>query len=97
MGLFRTTEPFINWRAFGFTLTWIVLVSLLWEATLALPYGWWGYQESAMVGIFVGAWSRLPLEAVLVWLAVTFTTVIIFESVKIWIASRRGLRKFLMG
>ncbi len=97
MGLFRTTEPFINWRAFGFTLTWIVLVSLLWEATLALPYGWWGYQERAMMGIFVGAWSGLPLEAVLVWLAVTFTTVIIFESVKIWVASRRPLASFLMG
>jgi hypothetical protein len=97
MGLFHTVEPFINWRAFGFTLTWILLVSLLWEATLALPYGWWGYHDEAMMGIFVGAWSDLPLEAVLVWLAVTFTTVIIFEAVKIWLASRRKLTKFLMG
>jgi hypothetical protein len=90
-------EPFINWRAFAFTLTWIVLVSLVWEATLALPYGWWGYHDDAMMGVFVGAWSDLPLEAVLVWLAVTFTTVIIFEAVKIWLASRRKLTKFLMG
>ena len=95
-GLFRTVEPFINWRAFGFTFFWIVLVSVLWEATLALPYGWWGYKEEAMIGIFVGAWSRLPVEAALVWLAVTFTTVIVFEAVKIWTASRRGLRDFLM-
>jgi hypothetical protein len=50
-----------------------------------------------MMGVFVGAWSDLPLEAVLVWLAVTFTTVIIFEAVKIWLASRRKLTKFLMG
>jgi hypothetical protein len=97
MGLFHTVEPFINWRAFAFTLTWIVLVSLVWEATLALPYGWWGYHDDAMMGVFVGAWSDLPLEAVLVWLAVTFTTVIIFEAVKIWLASRRRLTKFLMG
>lgn len=95
-GLFRTVEPFINWRAFAFTFFWILLVSLLWEATLALPYGWWGYKEEAMIGIFVGAWSRLPLEAVLVWLAVTFSTVILFEAVKIWTASRRGLRDFLV-
>lgn len=95
-GLFRTVEPFINWRAFAFTFFWIVLVSLLWEATLALPYSWWGYKEDAMMGIFVGAWSRLPAEAALVWLAVTFTTVILFEAVKIWTASRRALRDFLM-
>jgi hypothetical protein len=42
-GFFRTAQPFINWRAFSFTFFFIVLVSLLWEATLALPYGWWGY------------------------------------------------------
>jgi hypothetical protein len=95
-GLFRTVEPFINWRAFAFTFSWIVLVSLLWEATVALPYGWWGYREEAMIGIFVDAWFGLPLEAVLVWLAVTFATVILFETVKVWTASRRGLRDFLV-
>jgi len=96
VGLFRTVEPLINWRALAFTFFWIVLVSLLWEATLALPYGWWGYRQEAMMGIFIGAWSGLPLEAVFVWLAVTFSTVIFFEAVKIWIASRRGLRDFLV-
>ena len=96
MGLFRTTEPFVNWRAFGFTLFLMLLVSLLWEATLALPYGWWGYKPDAMMGVFVGAWSELPLEAVLVWLAVTFTTVILFEAVKIWTASHRSLGDFLI-
>ena len=58
--------------------------SVLWEATLALPYGWWNYQHPAMMGVFIGAWSGLPLEAVLVWLAVTYGTVIMFEVVKIW-------------
>jgi hypothetical protein len=96
VGLFRTVEPLINWRAFAFTFFWILLVSLLWEATLALPYGWWGYKDEAMIGIFIGAWSRLPVEAVLVWLASTFSTVILFETVKIWTASGRGLRDFLI-
>jgi hypothetical protein len=34
------TRRFINWRALSLTLFFIALVSLLWEATLALPYGW---------------------------------------------------------
>jgi hypothetical protein len=83
-GFFRTAQPFINWRAFGFTFFFIMLVSLLWEATLAVPYGWWGYRPRAMVGLDIGAWSNLPVEAVCVWMAVTYTTVITYEVIKIW-------------
>src|SRR5262245_23445084 len=54
----------------------MVVVSLLWEVTLALPYGWWGYRTTAISDLTIGAWSQLPIEAVWVWLAVSFTTVI---------------------
>jgi hypothetical protein len=74
-----------------------LLVSLLWEATLALPYGWWNYQHGAMIGVFIGAWSGLPIEAVLVWLAVTYGTVILFEVVKIWQASGRRAKQVFLG
>ena len=88
-------QPFINWRAFSFTFFVIVLVSLLWEATLALPYGWWGYRATAMLGLTIGAWSQLPVEAVSVWLAASFTTVIGYEVVKIWLATgKRALEAF---
>ena len=94
-GFFRTAQPFINWRAFSFTFFFIVLVSLLWEATLALPYGWWGYRAAAMLGLTIGAWSQLPIEAAFVWLAVSFTTVIGYEVVKIWLATgKRALEAF---
>jgi hypothetical protein len=43
-GFFHTARPFINWRAFSFTFFLLLLISLLWEATLALPYGWWEYR-----------------------------------------------------
>jgi hypothetical protein len=92
VGFFRTAQPFINWRACSFTFFFIVLVSLLWEATLALPYGWWGYRATAMLGLTIGAWSQLPVEAVWVWLAVSFMTVISYEVVKIWLAT--GKRAF---
>lgn len=83
-GFFRTVHRFVNWRAFGFTFFFILLVSLLWEATLAIPYGWWGYEPSAMMGLTIRAWADLPVEAVLVWFAVTFTTVFVYEVIKIW-------------
>jgi hypothetical protein len=94
-GFFRTAQPCINWRAFSFTFFFMVLVSLLWEATLALPYGWWGYRAEAMLGLTIGAWSQLPVEAVWVWLAVSFTTVISYEVVKIWLATgKQALEAF---
>ncbi|HZS18244.1 MAG TPA: hypothetical protein VFA51_09985 [Candidatus Udaeobacter sp.] len=83
-GFFYTAQQFINWRAFSFTFFLLLLISLLWEATLALPYGWWEYRSNILVGLQIGAWSGLPIEAVCVWFAVTFTTVITYEVIKIW-------------
>lgn len=96
VGFFPTVKKFINWRALALTLFFILLISLLWEATLAVPYGWWGYQPRQMLGVFIGGWSGLPVEAVCVWLAVTYGTVIVFEIVKLWLASEKSfLRAFL--
>jgi hypothetical protein len=94
-GFFHTVRPFINWRAFSFTFFLLLLISLLWEATLALPYGWWEYRPRTMMGLHIGAWSGLPIEAVFVWFAVTFTTVITYEVIKIWKAlGTRALEAF---
>lgn len=96
-GFFHVARSFINWRAFSVTLFFILLVSLLWEATLAVPYGWWGYQDRQMLGVFIGAWSMLPLEAVCVWVAVTYATTITFEVVKLWLASGRRAKHAFLG
>jgi len=99
--LFKSTQRFINWRAVSFTVFWVVLTSLIWEATLAAPYGWWGYQPYHMVGLYVGAWFRLPIEAVLLWVSATFTTVMLYEAYKILISMKRvcglGWRTALFG
>jgi hypothetical protein len=96
MSFFPTARPFINWRAFSLTLFIIVLVSLLWEATLAVPYKWWGFQDAQMTGLFIGAWARLPIEEVGVWIAVTYATVIVFEVFKLWQASgKKAMHAFL--
>jgi hypothetical protein len=96
-GFFPTARQFINWRALSLAVFLITLISLLWEVTLAAPYGWWGYQANAMMGIFVGAWSGLPIEAVFVWIAVTYSTAFIFEIVKLWLASGKGVREGFLG
>jgi hypothetical protein len=94
-GFFCTAQRFINWRAFSFTFFLLLLMSLLWEVTLALPYGWWEYRSNSLIGLHIGAWSGLPIEAVCVWLAVSFTTVITYEVIKIWKAlGTRALEAF---
>jgi len=97
VGFYPVARRYINWRALSLTMFFTLLVSLLWEATLALPYGWWNYQHGAMMGVFIGAWSGLPVEAVFVWLAVTYGTVILFEVVKIWQASGRRAKEAFLG
>jgi hypothetical protein len=97
MSFYPATKRFINWRALSMTMFFLMLVSMLWEATLALPYGWWNYQHGAMMGVFIGAWCDLPIEAALVWLAVSYGTVILFEAVKIWQASGKRMREMMVG
>jgi hypothetical protein len=92
-----TARPVINWRAVSLTMFMMVLISLLWEVTLALPYGWWNFRDEQMIGIRITAWSRLPVEEVFVWVAVTYATVIVYEILKRWKASGRTLRHALMG
>jgi hypothetical protein len=81
--LYRCACAFINWRAFSITLLWVLLTSLLWEATLAMPFGWWHYRYEWMMGLHIKAWANLPVEAVILWIAVTLTTTIVFETIKV--------------
>jgi hypothetical protein len=97
MSFFPVARRFINWRALSLTLLFMLLVSLLWEATVAVPYNWWNFQHRQMTGVFVGAWSRLPIEEVCVWIAVSYATVIVFEVVKVVLASERSVRAAMVG
>jgi hypothetical protein len=97
VSFFPVARRFINWRALSLTLFFMLLVSLLWEATLAVPYGWWNYQHREMMGMFVGGWSNLPIEAVCVWIAVTYAAVIVFEVVKVVVVSERPVLETLLG
>jgi hypothetical protein len=95
--LLPSAMPVINWRALSLTMFMILLISLLWEVTLALPYGWWGFQDESMIGLRITAWSRLPIEEVCLWIAVTYATVIVYEIVRRWQASGKRIMHALLG
>ncbi len=95
IALYPSVRDLVNWRAVSFTFFLMLLVAMFWEATLAVPYQWWDYQESQMLGIAVAAWSGLPIEAAILWLTVTYTTVIVYETVKLVLGSDEPPRKVL--
>lgn len=94
---FPVAKPLVNWRAFSVTLFMVLLISLLWEATLAVPYQWWGYESDQMIGIVVKAWASLPLEATIVWLVVTWITVIVYEVIRTFFHMERSPQAALFG
>lgn len=95
--LLPAARPVINWRALSLTMFILLLTSLLWEVTLALPYGWWNFRPEEMLGIRITAWAFLPIEEVYVWIAVTYTSVIVYEIVKRWKASGKSARQAFLG
>jgi lycopene cyclase domain-containing protein len=95
--LLPSARPVVNWRAFSLTMFMVLLISLLWEVTLALPYGWWNFQDDQMIGLRITAWARLPIEEVLLWVIVSYATVLVYETVKRWKASGRSAREAFLG
>ena len=87
----RIVGPFVNWRAFSFTLVSMLFVCLLWEGTLGLPYGYWNYQPEAMLGIFIEAWGGLPIEEPLLWVACSWLNVISYEMIRLLLATGRPI------
>ncbi|HEX7151494.1 MAG TPA: hypothetical protein VF618_08410 [Thermoanaerobaculia bacterium] len=80
--MYRAVMDFVNWRAFSLTGLYVLLTSAIWEITLGLPNCWWCYQDKAMIGKYIRAWSfkeQYPIEALLVWIAVVFVGVFFYE------------------
>lgn len=69
----------LNGWALAITLAVLVPASFVWEALLAVPRGWWGYQHDVMIG--ANAFG-LPIEAVAVWVLAPITTAALFEFMR---------------
>jgi hypothetical protein len=86
MFLYRTIGSLTNWPAFAATTLYVLLTSIIWEVTLAIPRGWWGYEPSGMIGLTIAAWSRgdaiFPIEAAAVWLFAPFSSILVYEFAK---------------
>jgi FtsH-binding integral membrane protein len=95
--LLPSARAVINWRAFSLTAFFVLLVSLMWETTLAIPYGWWNFRAEQMLGVRITAWGELPIEEVFLWITVTYSTVIVYETVKCWQASGKTMGHALLG
>jgi len=99
--LYRSVGELVNWRAFSWTALWVLLTSAIWEVTLALPRMWWGYCDRAMIGEYVDAWQlrewKYPIEALLVWIVVTFSCVLTYEAVKSYQSDVRPGKERLFG
>jgi len=99
--LYRTVRNFMNWPAFAVTVLFVLVTSIVWEVTLALPRGWWGFEPAAMVGVFVQAWSTsrspFPVEEMGVWLASPFFSLLTYEFAKAFFHHPRPTREALFG
>lgn len=88
-------RPVVNQPAFVYKTLALVLTSLLWEATLALPYGWWGFHHENMMGILIRPWFNLPVEEVVLWPCAAWLNLTLYESIRIYLRSGRPLMDLL--
>jgi hypothetical protein len=99
--LYRGVKDLVNWRAFSFTMLYVLLTAAVWEVTLGLPRRWWGYRPAAMLGKYVPAWGTpdwpYPIEALFVWLVVSFAVVLLYEAIKAYHYDPRAPRAKLFG
>jgi hypothetical protein len=95
--LYKHVRPFINTRALLLVIVLQILISVIWEATAAIPYGWWAYKKHGVIGENVPPWSELPIEACLFWIGVGWSATFIHEATKIKVRSNRSWRSILLG
>jgi hypothetical protein len=83
------------------TTLYVMLTSVVWEVTLAIPREWWGYEPSGMMGLTIAAWSRgdaiFPVEAAVVWLFAPFSSILTYEFAKALTHHPRPPRAALFG
>jgi hypothetical protein len=101
MFFYRAIGSLTNWPAFGVTTLYVIVTSLIWEVTLAIPRQWWGYEPSGMIGVTIAAWSRgdaiFPIEAAAVWVFAPFSSILTYEFAKALMHHAGSTREALFG
>jgi len=99
---FESMSKLVNWRAFSFTCLYVLVTSCIWEVTLGIARSWWWYKRPpGVMGWYIPAFGRAardyPMEALIVWLVVTFDTVFAYEFAKGVLHDKRSVRATLFG
>jgi hypothetical protein len=101
MFLYCAIGNLTNWPAFAVTTLYVIVTSLIWEVTLAIPRQWWGYEPSGMIGVTIAAWSRddaiFPVEAAAVWLFAPLSSILTYEFAKALTHHPRATKVALFG
>jgi hypothetical protein len=87
MAIYRPLKRVVNWRAFSFTCLYVLVTSCIWEVSLGIAESWWWYQSPpAVIGWTLAPFGRAdrfyPIEALMVWLVVSFDVVLAYEFMK---------------
>ena len=90
MLLLAFTVHHTNWRAFGFTALYMLMLSGLFEISIALPYEWWGFRQELLTGWQVAAWWDLPIEQTVLYVVNTWEIVLIYEAITVFQAWKSG-------
>jgi len=102
MAVYRPLQRVVNWRAFSFTCLYVLVTSCIWEVSLGIAEGWWWYQAPpAVIGWTIAPFGRLdrfyPIEALLVWLVISFDAILAYEFLKGVTHDRRSVKDTLLG
>lgn len=101
--IYRNVKRVVNWRAFAFTSLYMLLTACIWEVTLGIARSWWWYKAPpAVIGWTIVPFGSLPdrfypIEAMLVWFAVSFDSIFIYELLKGILYDKRPTREALFG
>ena len=95
---YQIAKAFINWRSLALTGLFMGFISLFWEGAIAVPYQWWDYEHSQMIGVFVGPLANLPIEAMILWVASAWCAIISYETVQVFLRmNSHDIRSLLFG
>lgn len=75
----RRVGRLVNWPAFSFTFTGMVLVSIILAVTMAVPYQWWTFEPDVMIGLYFNAWFGVPIEQTFLYLVTPWVAVLWVE------------------
>ena len=81
--LAKATRAIVSWPALTAIAYSGLLVSVMWEALLAVPYQWWVYRPQQIIGPRIPGWTDAPAEAPLLWISTGLIVFVAYETLRL--------------